>query len=326
MISKSAIQDFKNHLNEACYFNTNSADFSYWRIGGPVALLVQPRSVEELSLAVKLSNIHKGTPSLVVGDSSNLLYDTKGFQGILIKIGNELSNIKIDENIVVCDAGVWVPELAYKVSTCGLSGIEHICGIPGRLGGLIYMNGGADRRSILENIISVELINENGDIETEHTVNLPCAYRTSPFQDDTRIIARATLQLSQSHRKAVRAEMRKILASRRERFPRKLPNCGSVFLSDPNIYEQVGTPGFVIESVGLKGMKKGGAQISTQHANFIVNTGGATSDDVLFLIKLMRQKVFLKTGFKMSCEARYLSPNGELLQAHIPADKLVRLP
>jgi UDP-N-acetylmuramate dehydrogenase len=316
------MQDFKKHLNDACRFDANSANFSYWRIGGPVALLVQPRSIEELALAVKLSNIHQDTPSLVVGDGSNLLYDTRGFQGILIKIGNELSNIKIDESTVACDAGVWVPELAYKVSTYGLSGIEHICGIPGRLGGLIYMNGGADRRSILENIISVELINENGDIETEYSGNLQFAYRTSPFQNDRRIIARATLQLSQSHRKVVRAEMRKKLASRRERFPRKLPNCGSVFLSDPNIYEQVGTPGFAIESVGLKGVTKGGAQISTQHANFIINTGNATSDDVLFLIKLMRQEVYLKTGFKMSCEARYVSVTGELLQAHIPAENI----
>lgn len=321
MSLSSAIKDFQKVLGHVSKTNTNTAEFSYWRIGGSVKLLVEPSSVDELALAIKLLDAHQDVPSLVVGDGSNLLYDSAGFDGILVKIGNAMSSIRVDGTTVVCEAGVWVPELTYRLSAYGLSGIEHICGIPGRIGGLIYMNGGASRRSILENTESVELINTKGEIEVEHKSNLVFSYRTSPFQNDGRIIARATLQLEQSTRKAVRSEIRKILASRRTRFPRKLPNCGSVFLSDPKMYDTVGPPGFAIEQAGLKGLKKGQAQISPKHANFIVNLGGAHSDDVLYLIHVIRKKVFEQTGFYMDCEARYISPKGDILQAHIQADR-----
>jgi UDP-N-acetylmuramate dehydrogenase len=183
------------------------------------------------------------------------------------------------------------------------------------------MNGGSNRRSILENVTAVELINKKGEIEIEYADNLPFSYRTSPFQNDGRIVARVTLQLAKAERKIVRADMRKILASRRKKFPRKLPNCGSVFLSDPKMYDVIGPPGFAIEKVGLKGTQQGMAQISPLHANFIVNLGGASSDDVLFLIALARSEVFKNTQFLMDCEARYVSPNGDIIQAHVKADK-----
>lgn len=321
MLTFAAKNDFSFHLPHICKLGVSSAEFSYWKIGGPVALLVEPSSVSELAMAIKIINKHPNVPSLVIGDSSNLLYDSAGFQGVLVKIGKDLSGISINGTEVICEAGVWVPELAYRVSALGLSGIEHICGIPGRIGGLIYMNGGSDRRSVLENIASVELINKHGRREIEYQENLLYSYRTSPFQGDSRIIARATFTLEQSTRANVRSRMRKILSSRRKRFPRKQPNCGSVFLSDPKIYDTFGPPGAAIERAGLKGRVRGGAQISTLHANFIVNNGSASSDDVLYLIKLMRETVYKETSFYMDCEARYVSPKGELIQAHFEADR-----
>jgi UDP-N-acetylmuramate dehydrogenase len=116
--------------------------------------------------------------------------------------------------------------------------------------------------------------------------------------------------------------MRKTLSSRRKKFPRKFPNCGSVFVSNPKMYDLVGPPGFAIEKVGLKGLKKGNAQISELHANFIVNLGGASSNDVLYLIFQARKKVNESTNFWMDCEARYISPNGEICKAHEKAHAL----
>nr|WP_136250261.1 UDP-N-acetylmuramate dehydrogenase [Ningiella ruwaisensis] len=319
MLNK-AIQLFQQKLGHICSQNVPCKTFSYWKIGGPAALLVEPESINELATAIKLANTFEEVPYLVIGDGSNMLYDSEGFDGILIKIGNKLSRMDIKGTTVICEAGVWVPEITYRCSHYGLTGIEHICGIPGRIGGLIYMNGGASRRSILENTESIDLINKHGEIETVTKDDLIFSYRTSPFQNDPRIIARATFKLSQSTRKAVRSEIRKILASRRSRFPRKLPNCGSVFLSNPNMYETIGPPGLAIEREGLKGTRKGDAQISPQHANFIVNLGNATSDDVLYLIALCRHKVYESTGFKMDCEVRYLSKRGELMQAHQQAE------
>jgi UDP-N-acetylmuramate dehydrogenase len=317
----SLINQFFDEMPTVCSTVENAADFSYWKIGGPVQLLVEPSSVAELARAISLINQNLDIPSIVVGDGSNLLFDSKGFNGVVIKIGNALSSVSFSGTTVTCEAGAWVPHLAYQLSSKGLTGLEHICGIPGRIGGLIYMNGGSNRRSILENTVSVDLINAKGEIETEYAKDLPFSYRTSPFQGDGRIIASAVLQLEQSERKSVRKAMRNILASRRKKFPRKLPNCGSVFLSDPAMYDIIGPPGYAIEKVGLKGRKKGGAEISPLHANFIVNNGNAKSDDVLYLIHLARRLVFEDTGFLMDCEARYISPQGDITQAHIEADK-----
>ncbi|WP_133152352.1 UDP-N-acetylmuramate dehydrogenase, partial [Vibrio lentus] len=217
---------------------------------------------------------------------------------------------------VYCESGVWVPELAYRTYREGLSGIEHICGIPGRLGGLVYMNGGSNRRAISENLESILVINSDGEVINIDSKTLSFAYRTSPFQDMNVIIAAATLTLEKSERNDIRHTMRKTLASRRRKFPRKQPNCGSVFASNPAMYETVGPPGYAIEKVGLKGHKIGEAQISPMHANFIVNLGKAKAKDVLSLIKLAREKVYQDTNFYMDCEVRYVFPDGVNCKAH----------
>ncbi|MBJ2135074.1 UDP-N-acetylmuramate dehydrogenase [Paraglaciecola chathamensis] len=296
--------------------------FSYWKIGGEASVLVEPKSIQQLQQAIKIINQFSDVPSMIVGDSSNLLFSDKGYHGVIIKIGNHLSKIEFSGDQVYCEAGVWVPELAYRSYRNALSGIEHICGIPGRLGGLIYMNGGSNRRGILENVESVQLVNTQGELETIEAKDLVHSYRTSPFQGDERIIAAATLKLNRADRATVRNDMRNILSSRRKKFPRKLPNCGSVFLSNPKMYDIIGPPGFAIEKVGLKGTRLGGAQISELHANFIVNLGSATSQEVLHLIALARKTVYDKTGFKMDCEVRYIAENGVITQAHVIADKL----
>jgi UDP-N-acetylmuramate dehydrogenase len=124
------------------------------------------------------------------------------------------------------------------------------------------------------------------------------------------------LELAPGDPGAIRREMLGILAARRKKFPKNLPNCGSTFLSDPAMYATVGPPGRAIEAAGLKGAAIGGAQVSTLHANFIVNRGGATSDEVLALIAHVRETVFARTGYRMDCEARFVTETGEERPAH----------
>jgi UDP-N-acetylmuramate dehydrogenase len=313
-------------LSEASPNNISCAQplskISYWKIGGNVDYFVEPQTIEQLANVRKVLNQYPDIPNMIIGDCSNLLFDDEGFHGVIVKIGNNLNQVTFDNEHVFCGAGVWVPGLAYQSYRKGLSGLEHTCGIPGRLGGLIYMNGGSNRQSISENLESVVLIGADGTIETINTDDLGFSYRASPFQDNKRIIAGATLKLNASNVATVRSSMRKVLSSRRKKFPRKLPNCGSVFVSDPKMYEIVGPPGFAIEKVGLKGTVKGNAQISNLHANFIVNLGGASSHDVLYLIALARSTVHKATNFWMDCEARYISPTGEIRKAHEKADEL----
>lgn len=296
-------------------------ELSYWKIGGLAQCVITPLSLESLQEALAITSLYSSVPRLVIGDCSNLLFDDRGFNGVLIKIGDGLNNISFSGNQIYCEAGAWVPEVAYHSYRRGLGGIEHICGIPGRIGGLVYMNGGSQRRGILENVKSVVVMSLDGQIQTITADEISHSYRVSPFQGKPLVIAAVTLNLESKNRAVVRSDMRKILSSRRKKFPRKLPNCGSVFLSNPAMYDVVGPPGYAIEKAGLKGVKKGNAQLSPLHANFIVNLGGASSKDVLFLIALARRTVKQQTGFNMDCEVRYVSPLGEIMQAHIYTDK-----
>lgn len=292
------------------------SELSYWKIGGIAQCVVEPNSIECLQDALKITSEFPDVAKLIIGDCSNLLFDDEGFNGVLIKIGNELSEITFNGDEVYCEAGAWVPEVAYHCYRRELSGIEHICGIPGRIGGLVYMNGGSQRRGILENVKSVVVLDQEGNKNTVTSDEIVHSYRESPFQGKPLIVAAVTLKLHKDSRSTVRNTMRGILASRRKKFPRKLPNCGSVFLSNPKMYDVVGPPGYAIEKAGLKGVRKGNAQLSSLHANFIVNLGGASSADVLYLIGLARNTVKEQTGFSMDCEVRYIRPNGEMMQAH----------
>ncbi|MDO6567498.1 UDP-N-acetylmuramate dehydrogenase [Alteromonas sp. 1_MG-2023] len=297
-------------------------ELSYWKIGGLAQCVITPLSLDSLQEALAITSEFNEIPRIVIGDCSNLLFDDEGFNGVLIKIGDGLSKISVSENSIYCEAGAWVPEVAYRSYRNSLSGIEHICGIPGRIGGLVYMNGGSQRRGILENVDNVVVMSLKGEIRTIFSNEIIHSYRESPFQGEPVIIAAVTLKLETKSRAIVRNDMRKILSSRRKKFPRKLPNCGSVFLSNPAMYDVIGPPGFAIEKAGLKGVRKGNAQLSPLHANFIVNLGGASSSDVLYLIALARNTVKELTGFSMDCEVRYIRPDGEMMQAHTYTDSL----
>jgi UDP-N-acetylmuramate dehydrogenase len=201
----------------------------------------------------------------------------------------------------------------------GLAGHEHICGIPGTIGGLIYMNGGSMRRSISENLISVTSIDSWGEAHTRDAASCAFAYRYSIFHSLDEIITAVSLRFEHGQPKTIRQKMLKILGDRRRKFPSQ-PNCGSVFKSDPKMYEIVGPPGQAIEQSGLKGLNIGGAQVSTLHANFIVNTGDAKAKDILTLINEVAARVEQTTGFKMDAEVIYVSSSGEM----VPADRVNR--
>lgn len=303
-------------------FNVPLSSLSYWKIGGMADVVVEPNSILQLAELRKLLSRYPEVPILYIGDGSNLLFDDAGFRGVIVKIGNNLSQVTFEGNFVSCESGAWVPGLAYHSYRKGLTGLEHTCGIPGRLGGLIYMNGGSERKAISDVLEDVTLIDKEGGIEVVKAKEFDFSYRVSPFQSEDKIIAAATLKLEVASVSVVRSKMRSVLSTRRKKFPRKLPNCGSVFVSNPSMYDLVGPPGFAIEKVGLKGLKIGGAQVSPLHANFIVNLGGARSEDVLKLIHLIRHKVHEDTDFWMESEVRYVSSSGGICQAHLKASEL----
>lgn len=299
----------------ATRFDVDLAQFSRWRIGGTAAAVVTPRTATEAARVLAAIS-HFQVPVVVVGETSNLLFDSSGFNGVLVHVGESMSDYRIDGTRVWAQAGVGVPKLARAVASAGLTGIEHVVGIPGTLGGLVLMNGGSQRRGIGENVERIKFADSRGrQIELQHS-ECGFAYRRSALQRAKVVVLEVVLQLARGSRPSIEAEMDAILSERAAKFPSDLPNCGSTFLSDPEMYSTVGPPGRAIEEAGLKGRRIGGAQVSDKHANFIVNLGGASSDDVLALVDLIRRTVFLRTGYLMDCEVRFVSRAGKVRPAH----------
>ncbi|MGP4842512.1 UDP-N-acetylmuramate dehydrogenase [Marinobacter sp. 1Y8] len=307
---------------EGVYVDVDLSELSRWRIGGIADLVVSPGSVDEVRAVMAYIHTYK-IPYVVLGSSANLLFADEGLKVLGLHLGSALGAITIDGDSVWSEAGAWVPGFARSLANAGLEGAEHTCGIPGTLGGLLCMNGGSQRRGIGDNVTEVTTVTEEGELRVYDKEACGFAYRTSVFQERREIIvsARFTFQRSDAPRE-IRRRMLAILRERRNKFPRKLPNCGSVFVSNPAMYADYGPPGAVIERCGLKGLQRGGAEISPQHANFINNRGSATANDVLYLIEKVRRTVLDTTGYDMPAEARFVTSAGAIVPAHTQAHAL----
>lgn len=289
--------------------------YSRWRCGGRAELVIVPHDKE--SVARVLAYFHlRGIPWAVIGEGSNLFFDDAGVRVPLIQIGAKLGSVRIDGHRLYAEAGAWAPMVALTAMRAGLGGIEHTIGIPGTFGGLVLMNGGSLRQGIGNRVTDVQIAEPDGAMRSISRHACGFAYRRSTLQDRGAIVLGACLELSARERAPMRRRMLEIMASRRRRFPRDLPNCGSVFVSDPSLYASFGPPGAVIELAGLKGAQIGDAMVSTRHANFIVNLGRARSADIIALIAHVRAAVAARTGRLMRCEVRFMSADGDVREVH----------
>jgi UDP-N-acetylmuramate dehydrogenase len=302
------------------YAQAPLTQFSRWRIGGPADYLVDLRSGPAVPDTLAWLNA-RGIPVIVIGDGSNILFDDAGFRGVVLRIGRALHRLEIRGTAVTAEAGHFVPRFVHAVASAGLAGAEHAIGIPGTLGGLVAMNGGSRRKGIGENLTRVRGCTLTGIPFELSQAECKFRYRNSVLLETGAVVIESDFEFTPGDKAAMRKDMLSIMRERRAKFPQRLPNCGSVFVSDPAMYATVGPPGKAIEETGLKGVRRGGAQISPLHANFIVNVGNATSADVLGLIALIRQSVFDRTGFHLQCEVRHISPEGVVRPAHLAAEE-----
>ena len=274
---------------------------SSFRIGGAADVALFPKSSDELCKTLSLLR-EQEIPVLVIGNGSNVVFSDAGYRGAVVFTG-KCRNIKIENDLVFADAGVLLSTLSSAARDESLSGLEFAFGIPGTLGGAIYMNAGAYGGSMSDVCISSWYY----DLETGHFGesfgDAQCfGYRKSIYQDHPeRIILSATLQLKKGNRKTISEEMRTYWDKRRTTQPLELPNAGSTFKRPEGHFA-----GKLIEDCGLKGFTVGGAQVSQKHAGFIVNIGGATCEDVKRLIEQIQTTVLQKTGVKLECEIRFL--------------------
>ena len=271
-----------------------------FRIGGPAEALVVPASRRELRAAVEFA-FERDLPWFILGRGTNLLVRDGGVRGLVIKTTRCLRSIAFTGLEVRVEAGFSLNELACEAAARSLSGLAFAAGIPGTVGGGIYMNAGAYGGEIGQMVLSVTAYHPGRGERSWLREELGFGYRTSRFQDERAIIEEARLRLVPGDAAAIRAEMEDYARRRQEKQPLNLPSAGSVFRRPPGSYA-----GALIEEAGLKGLRVGGAQISERHANFIVNLGGARAADVLALIELVRTRVKERTGVLIEPEVEVI--------------------
>ena len=279
--------------------NCPLAPLSSFRIGGTAALAVFPQTREQLLTCLAFARRER-LPFEVVGNGSNLLFPDGVYAGLMIFTRN-LRAAELTEDTVTAEAGVPLPALAGEALRAGLSGLEFAQGIPGTVGGGVFMNAGAFGGCMAD----VTEWSEWYDCETGETGRFEGSAqcfgtRTSVYEREKRyILLGAGLRLRKDDPKAIRARMEEFRDRRRRTQPIELPSAGSIFRHPPGAFA-----GKLIEDCGLKGTRIGGAEVSHKHAGFIVNSGGATSRDVTELIALIRERVERETGYRLECEVR----------------------
>ncbi|MEA5465363.1 UDP-N-acetylmuramate dehydrogenase [Leptothoe sp. PORK10 BA2] len=277
------------------------ANLTTFKVGGPAEWFAAPKSIDELQACVQWAGA-EGLPITRLGAGSNLLISDRGLPGLVI-CTRYLRHIEFDETGgVTVAAGMPMATLAWKVAKRGWAGLVWSVGIPGTVGGAVVMNAGAHGSDTQTILVSTQVLNPDGSLETLTPDQLQFKYRTSILQADSRIVTQATFQLEPGHDPAeVRAETAADLEQRRTTQPYHLPSCGSVFRNP-----QPKSAGWLIEQSGLKGYKVGQAQVAERHANFILNCGGATASDIFNLIRHIQGIVEDKWSLQLRPEVQIL--------------------
>lgn len=281
-----------------------------FKVGGPVRYFAKAETAEDLKTAMTLAR-EKGLPYFILGNGTNLLVSDNGYDGVVITLAGDFSTIE-DFGNGAFKVGTAVPLGRFARTTLkqGFAGIHKLAGIPGTLGGAIYMNAGAYGQEIGNYCTSVTILDSEGNIRELAAADCNFGYRQSIFQKNKAIILSATFQLpaASAEGKAVadlEAELAECMAKRKASQPLNTPNAGSTFKRLESGAADTPTqiaPGYYIEQAGLKGHRIGGAEVSTLHANFIVNAGGATAKDILELSEHVQNKVAEKFGIELKRE------------------------
>ena len=240
-------------------------------------------------------------PVTLIGNGSNLLVRDKGIRGLVIKLGNLFSSVAAEGNTLTFGCGVSLAMASKKAASLSLSGMEFAVGIPGTIGGAVYMNAGAYDGEMAKVVTSVRVMDGQGKSSELKASELDFAYRHTALQNSGLIVTSVTCTLQPGEAEAIAAKMADFSQRRISKQPLELPSAGSMFKRPPGYFA-----GTLIEQTGLKGYTVGGAQVSKKHAGFVVNVGGATAQDVLQLISDVQSKVLAAHGVRLEPEVLVL--------------------
>ncbi len=278
--------------------NEPLARYTTWRIGGPARYLALPADTEDVVRALELAQ-ERGLPWLVLGLGSNVLVKDGGFPGVVIRMGKGLDRFEMKGATAIVGAGMPTPILARRTADAGFVGIERFVGIPGTVGGGIYMNAGCHGAEFSEVVTEVTVMDARGKVKQLSRKQISFKYRASNIEG---IVLEAKLGLGEESPAKLKELQAKLFRWRKAGTPFDQPCCGSTFINPSGTK----TAGMLIDEVGLKGFTIGGAQVSTQHANYIINKGTATASDVLKVIDHIRKTVAKKTGVTLELECKVI--------------------
>ncbi len=264
------------------------------KIGGKCDLYVEANSEECLAELLKVCR-ENALPYFILGKGSNLLI--RRFRGVVIAIGSALGGITVKGNTVTSGAGAALSAVCCAALENSLSGMECLYGIPGSMGGALYMNAGAYGGEIKDIVTSARCIDANGNIVEITADKMELSYRHSVFAENGCCILSATLELIPREKAEIKARMDELMQKRRDKQPLEFPSCGSTFKRPDGYFAAA-----LIEECGLKGCTVGGAQVSEKHSGFVINRGGATFEDVMELVEHIKTVVLGQKGVELECE------------------------
>ena len=297
----SKVEAIKNILkNSDVLENEALKQYSYTKTGGNADILVRVKSEEDFQNIIKYSK-DNNIDLTILGNGSNVLISDNGIRGIVV-ITSELNDITLSEdNVLTCYAGTTLEELADFCIENSLTNLEFSCGIPGSVGGAIFMNAGAYGGEMKDVVQKVEVFTRSGEKKTYTNEEMQFSYRHSVIQETKEIISKVYFKMDKGNKEEIVAKVEDLNKQRSDKQPLEYPSCGSVFKRPEGYFA-----GKLIQDAGLQGLTVGGAQVSKKHAGFMVNVNNATCEDYKNLIKKVQEKVLENSGVELECEVKIL--------------------
>ena len=296
MLGKEIKQQFPEMIVKE---NEKLSHYTYTKTGGPADVLVFPKSKDEVAAVVSWVN-EQQVPLTVLGNSSNVIIKDGGVRGIVM-ILTEMDHMEVKRHRLTVQSGARLIDASRMALAEQLSGLEFACGIPGSVGGAVYMNAGAYDGEVEEVIESVVVITREGKIKTYSKDELEFSYRHSKLQETNEIVLEVVFDLEKGKHEAIKARMDELTALRESKQPLEYPSCGSVFKRPTGYFT-----GKLIQEAGLQGLTWGGAQVSMKHAGFIVNINQATATDYIELIAHIKKVIMEHYGVPLETEVRII--------------------
>ncbi|MBO4462296.1 MAG: UDP-N-acetylmuramate dehydrogenase [Lachnospiraceae bacterium] len=270
-----------------------------FKVGGPCSVFISPKK-NEIPKAIKLCQEYD-VPYIILGRGSNVLFSDKGYDGVVIEMGEANNDITVDDTVITAGAGATLAAVAMKAYENGLAGFEFASGIPGSIGGGLYMNAGAYGGEMKDVVVSAEAMDINGNLITLEREDMDLSYRHSAFMVRDLIVMSVTIRLNKGDKAEIKALMDDFNGRRRDKQPLNYPSAGSFFKRPEGNYA-----GKLIEDAGLAGLRVGGAAVSSKHCGFIINVDNATSDDIIELMKKVQNEVKKQFGVDLEPEVKFV--------------------